>query len=164
METESLLASSKSDKVRTIPWCQMGILLVVSLLLLVFIKALLAAKPHVIERPQTSIVALGDSLTQFGDRVDTKGWVSSLRYAYIRKADVLNRGFSGANTHALLSILSFILPDQQKQLLTIIMLGTNDARVSSEQIPIDEYTNNLKKMVQRAMNAGACLLLTPPPW
>jgi lysophospholipase L1-like esterase len=40
------------------------------------------------------IICFGDSITQRGnDELD--GWVSSLSNEYIRKLDVVNRGFSG---------------------------------------------------------------------
>ncbi|OMJ08795.1 Isoamyl acetate-hydrolyzing esterase 1-like protein, partial [Smittium culicis] len=44
------------------------------------------------------IVAFGDSITQRGQDPKMKGWVSQLINRYIRKLDVLNRGFAGYNT------------------------------------------------------------------
>ncbi|OMJ18191.1 Isoamyl acetate-hydrolyzing esterase 1-like protein [Smittium culicis] len=44
------------------------------------------------------IIAFGDSITQFGQIPELNGWVSQLGNLYIRRLDVLNRGFSGYNT------------------------------------------------------------------
>lgn len=40
-----------------------------------------------------SIICFGDSLTQQGSR--SGGFVTSLQEAYIRRLDVINRGYSG---------------------------------------------------------------------
>ena len=41
------------------------------------------------------IVAFGDSLTQRGFDVDQGGWLAQLANAYVRRFDVVNRGYSG---------------------------------------------------------------------
>ena len=44
------------------------------------------------------ILLVGDSLTQRGFD-SKKGWVSKLASTYARRADVINRGYSGYNTN-----------------------------------------------------------------
>jgi lysophospholipase L1-like esterase len=46
-------------------------------------------------RPQ--VVLLGDSITQ--NSFDSGGWGAQLAHWYVRKADVVNRGFSGCALH-----------------------------------------------------------------
>ncbi|OLY80249.1 Isoamyl acetate-hydrolyzing esterase 1-like protein [Smittium mucronatum] len=56
-----------------------------------------------------SIVVFGDNITELGNDVNTGGWVSQLSNLYIRKLDVINRGFSGYNsTHGSLLISEFL--------------------------------------------------------
>jgi hypothetical protein len=58
-------------------------------------------------RIRPTIVLFGDSLTEYGysctpadgSQATAAGWVSLLSDAYCRRADVLNRGFSGYNTN-----------------------------------------------------------------
>ena len=48
------------------------------------------------------IVLLGDSITQYGwagvKEGNALGWAAQLAHAYARRADVINRGYSGFNT------------------------------------------------------------------
>ena len=43
------------------------------------------------------MVLLGDSITQ--NSFDSGGWGAQLAHWYVRKADVVNRGFSGCALH-----------------------------------------------------------------
>nr|KAJ3419520.1 hypothetical protein HK105_006849 [Polyrhizophydium stewartii] len=72
---------------------------------------------HAIELDQ--ILLFGDSLTQLAD-------------AYVRKLDVVNRGFSGYNTDwcrlLLPSVLATIRPTPRVRIrLVTVLLGANDA-------------------------------------
>ena len=42
------------------------------------------------------IALYGDSLTQFS--FDVRGWGAMMAHSYQRRADIINRGFSGYNT------------------------------------------------------------------
>jgi isoamyl acetate esterase len=125
-----------------------------------------------------TIILLGDSITQMGWGVDGHvGWVSLLANAYTRRADILNRGYSGYNTrHAVEHLLphlwnneskAFSQQSQQTILFATIWFGANDAALPGEiqHVPMEEYVNNLKILihsfqVQRKMPV---ILLTPPP-
>ncbi|KAJ1994821.1 isoamyl acetate-hydrolyzing esterase [Coemansia spiralis] len=57
-----------------------------------------------------TIVCFGDSLTQHGWDVSKQGWTAQLAQAYLRKMDIVNRGFSGYNTKLARVLLPQILP------------------------------------------------------
>ncbi|CAG8804386.1 5131_t:CDS:2, partial [Dentiscutata erythropus] len=40
------------------------------------------------------IVLFGDSITQYGHDPENNGWGAALQSSYVRKFEVLNRGFS----------------------------------------------------------------------
>jgi isoamyl acetate esterase len=122
------------------------------------------------------ILLFGDSLTQWAFDMEHRGWATALAHAYVRKADVINRGYSGYNTewakHLLPSTLTSI-PDHSNLLFITIFLGANDAALpgSKQYIPIPQYQANLKEMIQicrdfiskRSYKDTKILLLTPPP-
>ncbi|XP_022922525.1 GDSL esterase/lipase At5g62930 [Cucurbita moschata] len=120
-------------------------------------------------RPE--IVLFGDSLTaqSFG----SGGWGAALADTYSRKADVLVRGYGGYNTRWALFLLHHIFPlDIPKAPIVVtIFFGANDAaifgRTSERQhVPLDEYKDNLKKMVNHLKEYSPTtlvILITPPP-
>jgi lysophospholipase L1-like esterase len=135
-------------------------------------------------RIRPTIVLFGDSLTQFGWGIDGEvGWASLLASAYSRRADVLNRGFSGYNTRHALEILPRVFGDEpQKQqdsknlkeddlsmLFCTVFLGANDSALVGERqhVPLNEYQRNLDQIVTSIANrgGGVCpiILMTPPP-
>jgi len=120
----------------------------------------------------------GDSITQFGFGCPpdtTYGWASLLSMAYTRRADVLNRGFSGYNTRHALDLLPRIFGDDNSEkdkdlLFCTIFFGANDAALPGEaqHVPIDEYASNLDAMVRQIRQRSSSetlpiFLLTPPP-
>jgi len=111
-----------------------------------------------------TILLFGDSITQraFGEGGGI-GWASLLAAAYSRRADVLNRGYSGYNTaHALQ-----VLPAPSNHLFATVLLGSNDSAVVGDRqhIPLNEYRQNLKDIVSKILVRGdfPVLLMTPPP-
>ena len=107
------------------------------------------------------ILLMGDSLTQLG----FEGWAATLANVYQRRADVLNRGYSGYNTKFYLQ-----LPEDNEQnvVLAIIFFGANDAALVEQDkhhhVPLDDYQANLKALVARARRlTNNVLLLAPPP-
>ena len=70
------------------------------------------------------VVCFGDSITQHGS--NNFGWVSTLQNYYIRRMDVLNRGFSGYNTRwGLLMLSEMVIQEAPK--IVFIFFGANDA-------------------------------------
>ncbi|KAJ2159130.1 isoamyl acetate-hydrolyzing esterase [Coemansia sp. RSA 552] len=121
------------------------------------------------------ILAVGDSLTQHGWDVTKRGWTAQLSQAYLRRLDVINRGYSGFNSRWIRSILPRIVPANNAQAarLITILLGANDAQYAGYQchVPLPEYKENLEGLVEAfqspeselyALNARI-LLITPPP-
>lgn len=113
----------------------------------------------------------GDSITQqsFG----SAGWGAALADAYCRKADVLLRGYGGYNTRWALFLLHHIFPldNTNPPVATTIFFGANDAALfgrnsERQHVPVEEYRNNLKRMVQHLKKLSPTMLvvlITPPP-
>ena len=113
-------------------------------------------------RIRPAIVLFGDSITQQGFGMDGNiGWASLLSSDYSRRADVLNRGFSGYNTRMgldlLPSILSPAIATTTKNnngggsgiLFATVFFGANDASLPGERqhVPVEEYGRNLEKII-----------------
>lgn len=106
------------------------------------------------------IVLIGDSLTQFGFNPETFGWGTLLQYKYIRKLDVLNRGYSGYTTRWYPTPID--LPSDTQ--LVTLLLGSNDAAIHSVQsVPLEEYSARLEAMINEITSCTRLLLITPPP-
>ena len=91
-----------------------------------------------------------------------------------RRADVLNRGFSGYNTKWALSALPHVIGSWDGAVhspdLVTIFFGANDASLpdlnARQHVPVAEYQANLLQMVGqiRAVAPGArVVIITPPP-
>ena len=76
-------------------------------------------------RPQ--FLLFGDSITQ--KSFAHGGWGAALANAYQRKADVVNRGYSGYNSRWALQLLDRVLPEESTGdvLLATVFFGANDA-------------------------------------
>jgi len=122
---------------------------------------------------KTKIVLFGDSITQRGFDVQQRGWVASLSHAYTRKADVINRGYSGYNTRWALKVLPIYSKDimnmRDKIKLVTIFFGANDAALADrcgQHVPVAEYKMNLGKILDSmssTLNDCAFILISPPP-
>ena len=122
--------------------------------------------------PVDQFVLFGDSLTERSFLVDRNGWGLQLCQAYIRKVDIINRGYGGYNTDWCIQILPRILHSAAKSATKIklftIFLGANDATIpeAKHHVPLKQYEVNLKAMVQMVRSADPetrIVLLTPPP-
>lgn len=138
------------------------------------------------------VVALfGDSITQQGFGVNGNlGWASLVAAAYTRRADVLNRGFSGYNTNHALELLPRVFgPLEQSpssssssdgsdsssgMLLCTVFFGANDATLPGEgqHVPLETFGDNLGKIISRirarckngsGSSSFPIILFTPPP-
>ncbi|KAJ1663300.1 isoamyl acetate-hydrolyzing esterase [Coemansia sp. RSA 1813] len=127
-----------------------------------------------------TVVCFGDSLTQHGWDVTKHGWTAQIAQAYLRKLDIINRGFSGYNSRHGRILLPQILPQDAEQdpeknngsqirLLTILF-GSNDAQFApyNAHVPLDEFRTNIEFMVRTIASASylkstRLVLITPPP-
>jgi isoamyl acetate esterase len=48
--------------------------------------------------PRPLLLLLGDSITEYGSRLDTDGWIALLLNRYNRSADIAQRGMGGYTT------------------------------------------------------------------
>ncbi|KAI0373324.1 SGNH hydrolase [Pilatotrama ljubarskyi] len=130
---------------------------------------------------QDAIMLLGDSITQFG--FASNGFAARLAEcgtdAYIRKMDVINRGFSGYNTDWIQPVFEQCFATQhdqqhaQKVRLLTIWFGANDAALphSPQHVPLERYKTNLAKLIWAVRSPESpqyspdtlILLMTPPP-
>jgi len=121
--------------------------------------------------PQFLLV--GDSLLEFSTHL-TSGFsfTAALQSRYIRRLDVINRGFSGYNTSHILEILSRIIPDpafaEVKYIL--ILLGSNDACLplspTKQHVPLHQFAKNLQAIIHHSSITAhnpRIILVTPPP-
>lgn len=118
------------------------------------------------------VLLFGDSITQFS--FQQGGWGASLADKLARKCDVLNRGFSGYNTRWAKIILPRLIRkgnSLDNPVAVTVFFGANDSALKEENpkqhIPLDEYTANLKSMVQYLQSVdipkSRIILITPPP-
>uniref|UniRef100_A0A9L0J4P0 Isoamyl acetate-hydrolyzing esterase 1 homolog n=2 Tax=Equus asinus TaxID=9793 RepID=A0A9L0J4P0_EQUAS len=118
------------------------------------------------------VLLFGDSITQFS--FQQGGWGASLADKLVRKCDVLNRGFSGYNTRWAKIILPRLIQkgnSLDNPVAVTIFFGANDSALKDENpkqhIPLEEYTANLKSMVQYLKSVDIpedrVILITPPP-
>ena len=121
--------------------------------------------------PHPRILLFGDSITQGSFSVG--GWGARLQDRYQRRADVINRGFSGYNTRWALRLLGGPqLRDGPgvRTVLTTVFFGANDASLLAHNprhhVPLDEFATNLRTIVSHLREHcpdSAVLLISPPP-
>eukprot|EP00985_Skeletonema_marinoi_P016755 scaffold9046_cov123-Skeletonema_marinoi.AAC.2 len=127
----------------------------------------------IMSRP--AIILFGDSITQQGFSADANsGWVGLLSNAYTRRADVLNRGYSGYNTRHAVNLLPTVFAKEmnpKSTLFVTVFFGANDASLPGERehnqhVPIEEYEQNLRTIVTdigHKLKETPIILITPPP-
>jgi len=108
----------------------------------------------------------GDSLTFHGG-AEEGGWAARLCRAYTGKADVVCRGFSGYTSRWGCEFADRVLLGHQDVGVAVIWFGANDAMLSctgsKHFVPVDEYSENLCKLVEKVSHAQYVVLMTPPP-
>nr|POE86433.1 gdsl esterase/lipase [Quercus suber] len=92
---------------------------------------------------------------------------------YVRKLDVVNRGFNGYTSAQALRILPGVVPPPgvARVRVLLVLFGANDAcppgYLTGQHVPLAQYGENLKAMVRheavRAQPGMKVLLVTPPP-
>jgi lysophospholipase L1-like esterase len=124
----------------------------------------------------------GDSITQRGFEVLNNGWAALLANDYVRRADVINRGYGGYTTRWCKYVLPHILPPPSESnniILFVIFLDANDSVVqrpnifSLQHVPILEYKENLKELIsiiRSSISSSLPIILVttplsfPPTW
>mmetsp|Transcript_14119 Transcript_14119/g.38877 ORF Transcript_14119/g.38877 Transcript_14119/m.38877 type:complete len:256 (-) Transcript_14119:544-1311(-) len=132
-------------------------------------------------RMRPTIILFGDSITQlsFGE-AGGYGWGSLLSSSYQRRADVINRGFSGYNTNLAIDLIPKVFQKEDassssssssKVLFCTLFFGANDASIATEpqHVPLDTYKSNVRKLITMIREQTASsppfpiILMTPPP-
>lgn len=121
-------------------------------------------------RCTSTIVAIGDSITEYGAL--NGGWVAEIQELYSRRADVLNRGFSGYTSRIvrkiLLDILATLPSTQLADVIAItVMLGVNDCGRPGDfqHVPEAEFVDNMKIILCCLRNRwpkSEVIVLSPP--
>ncbi|PWN30541.1 SGNH hydrolase [Jaminaea rosea] len=102
--------------------------------------------------PYPSIVCFGDSQTQYA--YSKQGFVGQLANAYQRRADVVNRGFSGYTTRDAVHLLKYVFSPTagvgQPILAATVWLGCNDSINPGEKQYVSEkdYSLNLIQIIK----------------
>ncbi|CAK1365053.1 Isoamyl acetate-hydrolyzing esterase 1 [Cercospora beticola] len=118
----------------------------------------------------------GDSITQQSFSQE-RGFAfgAALANEYVRRLDVINRGFSGYNTRQALEVLPHVIPPRSctRMRFMTVWFGANDARLPNtpgepqQHIPLDEYVENTKAILAhpdvRGHEGVRIILITPPP-
>jgi isoamyl acetate esterase len=116
------------------------------------------------------IAVFGDSITEQGS--NSSGWVAALASAYTRRADVVNRGFSGYTTRQFRAMLPDILATLPAAAAADVMaitlaFGANDAAAPGDwqHVPPAEFGSNLAAILRALRGAlpRALLLVLAPP-
>ena len=122
--------------------------------------------PGAMKKQRTALL-FGDSITQEASDPTRHGWVSSLSAYWIRRIDVVNRGFGGYNSRWGLKIFNEAVLSARPDIV-IIFFGANDAvdEKVPQSVPLEEYRSNLRSMVVSLRNTlpdTEVVLMTPPP-
>lgn len=120
-----------------------------------------AAKP--------TFIAVGDGLTEGAFSRKHNGWGLLMQERYVRKADVVNRGFGGYFTSWFTDYMLDDLFDVGNPTFVILFLGTKDtltqAVSGNHYISPEQFGQNVDRIIQKAKEAGVqhFLIVTPPP-
>jgi lysophospholipase L1-like esterase len=131
-------------------------------------------KTSALERAK--ILLFGDSITQQSFGASSCGWGTCVADRYQRRADVLNRGFSGYNTDWFLMLASTDagrsdLFDHKNVMLVTIFFGANDASDpvlnGRQHVPLGRYESNIGDIISLTRSKlgedVGIILISPPP-
>ncbi|MCJ1469052.1 hypothetical protein MMC07_007684 [Pseudocyphellaria aurata] len=123
--------------------------------------------------PYDQFILFGDSITQQScDQEEGFAFTPALQNAYIRRLDVINRGFSGYNTSQALAVLPLFMPTvaQAQIRFMAIFFGANDACLpessTHQHVPLGQYKQNLRDIIAHkvvTIQKPRIILITPPP-
>ncbi|CZT42107.1 related to IAH1 Isoamyl acetate hydrolytic enzyme [Rhynchosporium secalis] len=117
----------------------------------------------------------GDSITQGASDQDRGfGMAAELQAAYVRRFDVINRGYSGYNTDHALDIITRALPTPQQASVKFLTIwfGANDSNTNPTQgqyVPPSSFRQNLLEIINHPLIKSHSppvniILITPPPF
>ena len=110
------------------------------------------------------IICFGDTITEMGTVVELRGYVAQLADRYVRRADVLARGFSGYTTRDARRVLEAAVLSEKPDAV-VLQFGGEDC-VLPEQVqyvPLEEFADNLASMASDIACTGAWLVMVSPP-
>lgn len=129
--------------------------------------------PVPMQGPYDQFLLFGDSITQQScSQEDGFAFCPALQNAFIRRLDVINRGFSGYNTaNAILALPGFMpQPEQARLRFMTVFFGANDAclpgSATGQHVPLHDYRKNLRDILEHpsvVAQKPRLILLTPPP-
>lgn len=116
------------------------------------------------------IFLFGDSLTQYSFSPQDGGWGAAIADHFQRRADVVNRGFSGYNTEWAKLILPQLLLSKDQADVVLIFFGANDSSLPGpnpkQHVPVSSFRSNLIEMCAYLNSIGidssSLILITPP--
>ena len=120
-------------------------------------------------RPKLSnkkILLVGDSLTEYSYKLNDNGFGVLLSEKYVRRFDIINRGFSGYTTRQIYNIINDFAYSHQEFELSTLLLGTNDACLQgyTQYVPLEEYQKNLHLIAQEILKKSKKLIIITPPF
>merc|ERR1711874_338022 len=90
---------------------------------------------------------------------------------FVRKVDVVNRGFSGYNTRMLASVLPHVGSEGADLAAVVLLMGANDSNDENinprQAVPLDEFRNKMRDIVEYFVRVGVerrkIVVVSPPP-
>lgn len=104
------------------------------------------------------LLLFGDSITEFAFGTEPFSLGAALCSTYARRLDVLHRGYAGYNSRWARPVLRDILAAHAPGDIAVATLffGANDACTGSPQaVPLPEFTENMRGLVQQLRAHGA---------
>ncbi|RJE18371.1 hypothetical protein PHISCL_09291 [Aspergillus sclerotialis] len=122
-------------------------------------------------KPYDQFILFGDSITQWSSSQERGfGFQAALQDAYMRRLDVINRGFAGYNTAHAVKVFPKFFPTLQTATVRFltVFFGANDACLpgNDKHVPLPTFKENLKTIIHHpatVVQNPRILLITPPP-
>lgn len=110
------------------------------------------------------LLLLGDSITEYSSRWPA-GLAPALADKYVRRLDVVNRGYSGYNSRTIRLALPHILSTVDSKLAAVVLyLGTNDAAIPGvpQHVPLEEFEQNMEYLIDALLQRTPHIVLVTP--
>ena len=117
------------------------------------------------------IILFGDSITQGSFDPEKKGFGCYVTHRFARRADVVNRGFSGYTTRWAVPALPHVFVKSDRVKLVTIFFGANDSCIKElnprHHVPLHLYGQNIEAIINFLNNMYGdelkIILIAPPP-